>query len=179
MKKTNKRENNGSLGSQRLPLRYITENNYTLRSAKSSNSHNGYTINHGIGGIFLSKLFEKVFLGSRAALITTDYSSSNTSSTNGGSGSGTTPAKPSIYDDSNYATLYDYVASSGCGESANSSVDKYSNSLQTVELDEEVEQRVYDEALSLNKYIFSDTKTAATVVAAQVDSDCSKIEVRF
>lgn len=42
---------NGSLGSQRLPpLRYVIDNNYTLRSAKSSHSHGGYSMNRGITG---------------------------------------------------------------------------------------------------------------------------------
>lgn len=49
------KKNNGSLGSQRFPLRFIENNNFTLRSAKSSN--NSYSINcRGIAGIIQKKL---------------------------------------------------------------------------------------------------------------------------
>lgn len=69
------------------------------------------------------------------------------------------------------------MASLSCGESANSSVGKYSNSAELD--DDDMEQRIYDRTPNINKNKFSNTKTAATVVAAQVDSDCSKIEVKY
>ncbi|KAH7729376.1 UNC-5 protein [Aphelenchoides avenae] len=116
-------------------------NAYTLRSARSYAS--GYSTHRRAAG-------------SRVALLP-EYSSSNDSS-NGGSGSGSTPAKVALLRsdsrissaDENYATLYDYVG------------EKYPPSIRTYTEDECVE----------------DHDRSATLVAVQVDSDSSKIELR-
>ncbi|KAI1725123.1 ZU5 domain-containing protein [Ditylenchus destructor] len=179
-------------------------NSYTIRSVKSYNS-GGYAANRRTGG-------------SRAALIT-EYSSSNASSTNGGSASGSTPSQTALLgirppfspeDEGNYATLYDYVASSyddgtaaahetvssrtSGGDSGNKFNHAPSSSMQTctADLDEEmreISEPIFDYGYSnstshepICRWTDEDEdrnrRNAATVVAAQVDSGCSKIELK-
>lgn len=128
-------------------------------------------------GQFLSLYSSNLVLGSRAALIGTNndnYSSSNTSS-NGGSGSGATPLKQprpppipqlfdrSPYEDANYATLYDCVAERFV---------PYSSSTFTCT------EETTENAGSCSPTSEVHDQSAATIVAAQVDAECSRIELR-
>uniref|UniRef100_A0A915DYU1 Netrin receptor UNC5 n=1 Tax=Ditylenchus dipsaci TaxID=166011 RepID=A0A915DYU1_9BILA len=170
---------------------YTNNNNsYTTRSGKSYGTNsNGYTANRRMAG-------------SRTALIP-EYSSSNASSGRRGAvGGGDELFSPE--NESNYATLYDSVLSandssegleSGCSEKL---ADGGPSSLQTctAELEEDEEFSGPGEGFCSNStsnepinLLLTEEEerqlqqqqheqNAATIVAAQVDGECSRIELK-
>jgi hypothetical protein len=149
-------------------------NTYTLKSNKSYAS--GYSHQRKFTGMPLDRDFLIIFLGSRAALIGNDhYSSSNSSSNSANnSGSGATPLKfphqpnfnPQQTAFEDYATLYDCVP------------DKYTLSTPTQAMYTCSERLEDDTCCSLSDDDLRRHDQQATIVAAQVDSECSKIELR-
>lgn len=148
-------------------------NNYTLKSNKSYAS--GYSHQRKFTGNRNTRLTSTLkCLGSRVALIGNDHYSSSNSSSNSGA-CDTTPTKfppqPFVPCAEDYATLYDCVA------------DKYTLSTTSPALVEEGgledDDKRDDICCSLSEDGLLDRdQLGPTIVAAQVDSECSRIELR-